>query len=163
MTPPPRFHITDAAASLAPHRSAAQQEYSNGGCLEERTITMATLGKLMGFIPTRNGDGVRDFYEGKLGLRFIMDDQFALVFESGDNMIRIARVNDFTPMRFTILGWESSDIEQDVRDLTARGITFDRYGFIPQDDLGIWTSPTAAKVAWFKDPDGNTLSLSQHV
>lgn len=123
---------------------------------------MATLEKLIGFIPTRNGEGVREFYEGKLGLRFVEDDRFALVFEAGGTMIRIARVGEFTPARFTILGWETRAIEQDVRDLMARGITFERFGFIEQDALGIWSSPSGAKVAWFKDPDGNTLSLSQH-
>jgi catechol 2,3-dioxygenase-like lactoylglutathione lyase family enzyme len=123
---------------------------------------MATLDTIIGFIPTRNGEGVREFYEGKLGLRFVEDDKFALVFRSGETMIRIARVNEFTPARFTVLGWESSQIEQDVRDLVGRGIVFERLGFMPQDELGIWTSPSGAKVAWFKDPDGNTLSISQH-
>jgi catechol 2,3-dioxygenase-like lactoylglutathione lyase family enzyme len=124
---------------------------------------MPTLGTIIGFIPTRNADAARAFYETKLGLRFISDDKFALVFQSGDNMIRIARANEYTPAPFTILGWQSSQIEQDVRDLTARGITFERFGFMPQDDLGIWTAPTGDKVAWFKDPDGNTLSVSQHI
>jgi catechol 2,3-dioxygenase-like lactoylglutathione lyase family enzyme len=128
-----------------------------------RRVTMPTLGTIIGFNPTRNADAARAFYETKLGLRFISDDKFALVFQSGDNMIRIARANEYTPAPFTILGWQSSQIEQDVRDLTARGITFERFGFMPQDDLGIWTAPTGDKVAWFKDPDGNTLSVSQHV
>jgi catechol 2,3-dioxygenase-like lactoylglutathione lyase family enzyme len=126
---------------------------------------MTTLGNLMGFIPTRDGDAARAFYEQKVGLRFISDDQFALVFQSGENMIRISRTGSFTPAPFTILGWQSLQIEQDIRDLFARGITFERYDYItpPQDDLGIWTAPNGAKVAWFKDPDGNTLSISQHV
>jgi hypothetical protein len=129
---------------------------------QQEGFTVVTLGKLIGFVPTRNGDGVREFYEGKLGLSFITDDKFALVFQSGDTMIRVARVNDFTPTRFTILGWETTEIEQDVRDLTARGVVFERYGFVQQDELGIWISPSNAKVAWFKDPYGNTLSISQH-
>jgi hypothetical protein len=126
---------------------------------------MTTLGNLMGFIPTRDGDAARAFYETKVGLRFISDDQFALVFQSGANMIRISRTGSFTPAPFTILGWQSSQIEQDIRDMSARGIAFERYDYItpPQDDLGIWTTPTGAKVAWFKDPDGNTLSISEHV
>jgi hypothetical protein len=126
---------------------------------------MPTLGKLMGFIPTRNGDAARAFYETKVGLCFISDDQFALVFQSGENIIRISRTGSFTPAPFTILGWQSSQIEQDVRDMSARGITFERYDYMtpPQDDLGIWTALNGAKVAWFKDPDGNTLSISQHV
>ena len=123
---------------------------------------MRTLGKMVGFIPTRDGDTARAFYEKKVGLRFISDDQFAVVFQSGENMIRIARTGSFTPAPFTILGWESSNIEQDVRELSARGVKFERYDYMgPQDELGIWTAPGGAKVAWFKDPDGNTLSIAQ--
>jgi hypothetical protein len=126
---------------------------------------MPTLGKLMGFIPTRNGDAARAFYETKVGLCFISDDQFALVFQSGENIIRISRTGSFTPAPFTILGWQSSQIEQDVRDMSVRGITFERYDYMtpPQDDLGIWTALNGDKVAWFKYHDGNTLSISQHV
>ena len=123
---------------------------------------MATLGTLMAFIPTRDGDAARVFYEKKVGLRFISEDQFAVIFQSGANTIRITRTGSFTPAPYTILGWESSDIERDVRDMSARGITFERYEYMgPQDDLGIWTSPSGAKIAWFKDPDGNTLSIGQ--
>jgi catechol 2,3-dioxygenase-like lactoylglutathione lyase family enzyme len=125
---------------------------------------MANLGTLVAFIPTRNGDAARAFYETKVGLRFISEDQFAIVFQSGANRIRISRTGSFTPAPFTILGWESSDIEQDVRDMSARGVTFERYDYMgPQDELGIWTTPDGAKVAWFKDPDGNTLSIGQLV
>jgi catechol 2,3-dioxygenase-like lactoylglutathione lyase family enzyme len=125
---------------------------------------MAALGTLMGFIPTRDGDAARVFYETKVGLHFISEDQFAVVFQSGENMIRISRTGSFTPAPFTILGWQSADIEQDVRDMSARGVKFERYDYMgAQDELGIWTAPSGAKVAWFKDPDGNTLSISQHV
>ena len=125
---------------------------------------MANLGPMVGIIPTRDSDAARVFYEEKIGLRFISDDQFALVFQSGGNMIRISRVGSFTPAPFTILGWESSNLERDVRDLSARGVKFERYDYMgPQDDLGIWTAPNGAKVVWFKDPDGNTLSIAQHV
>ena len=127
---------------------------------------MATLGKLIGFIPTRNAEQAREFYERKLGLRFVSDDQFALVFhsggDSGGTMIRVVRVGEFTPVPFTILGSETADIEQDVRDFSDRGVQFERYGFPGQDERGIWTAPGGAQVAWFKDPDGNVLSLSQH-
>jgi catechol 2,3-dioxygenase-like lactoylglutathione lyase family enzyme len=127
---------------------------------------MATLDMLIGFIPTRNAEVARDFYERKVGLRFVSDDQFALVFhsggDSGGNTIRVVRVGEFTPAQFTILGWESTDLEQDVRDFTQRGVQFERYGFPDQDERGVWTAPGGAKVAWFKDPDGNVLSLSQH-
>ena len=123
---------------------------------------MRTLGKMVGFIPTRDGDAARVFYEKKVGLRFISDDQFAVVFQSGENIIRIARTGSFTPAPFTILGWESTDIEQDVREMSARGVKFERYDYMgPQDKLAIWTAPGGAKIAWFKDPDGNTLSIAQ--
>jgi catechol 2,3-dioxygenase-like lactoylglutathione lyase family enzyme len=125
---------------------------------------MTTLGTMIGFIPTRDGDAARDFYEKKVGLRFISDDQFAVVFQSGENMIRISRAGSFTPAPYTILGWQSSNIERDVRDMSARGITFESYDYMgAQDELGIWTAPGGAKIAWFKDPDGNTLSISQPV
>ena len=79
-------------------------------------------------------------------------------------MICIARSGSFTPAPFTILGWQSSNIEQDVRELSARGVKFERYDYMgSQNELGIWTAHNGAKVAWFKDPDGNTLSISQHV
>jgi hypothetical protein len=80
-------------------------------------------------------------------------------------MIRIARAGEFTPAPYTILGWEFADIVAEVTALTAKGIAFSRYPFLPPDQvdkLGIWSTPTGDKVAWFHDPDGNTLSLSQH-
>lgn len=123
---------------------------------------MQTLGSLIGFIPTRDGEAARSFYEATLGLRFVADDGFALVFESGGNMLRVVRTGEFTPPPYTIVGWESLDIERDVEALAERGVTFERYSFVTQDQAGIWTTPTGDKVAWFKDPDGNTLSLSQH-
>ena len=124
---------------------------------------MNPTAKLIGFIPTRDADRARAFYESTLGLRFVQDDTFALIFDSNGTMIRIARAPDFTPFPFTLLGWEVPDIEAAVADLTAKGVHFARYSFLEQSPTGIWTAPNnAAKVAWFPDPDGNLLSLSQH-
>ena len=118
---------------------------------------------IIAFIPTRDAAVARTFYEGLLGLRFVSDDQFALVMDANGTMLRIVRVGDFTPFPFTILGWQVTDIEQTVAELTAKGLEFQRYTFLDQTPSGIWTAPgNAAKVAWFADPDGNTLSLSQH-
>jgi catechol 2,3-dioxygenase-like lactoylglutathione lyase family enzyme len=120
---------------------------------------------IIGFIPTRDAQRSRTFYEETLGLTFIADDGFALVFRTATNMLRIARAGDFIPAPYTILGWESQDLTALVTDLTSRGVTFERYPFLPADQvdtLGIWNTPTGDKVAWFKDPDGNTLSISQH-
>jgi catechol 2,3-dioxygenase-like lactoylglutathione lyase family enzyme len=118
----------------------------------------------IGFIPTANPAAAREFYEKTLGLTFESDDQFAMVFRVGPGrtMLRIARTPSFTPAQYTIFGWEVDDIHTAVRDLTARGVEFQRFSFLEQDPQGIWSAPGGASVAWFKDPDGNTLSLSQH-
>ena len=119
---------------------------------------------IVAFVPTRDADKARVFYERVLGLRFVNDDGFALVMNANGIMIRVARVGkEFTPAQFTILGWQVSEIENMVRALQNKGVHFEIYGFFKHDELGIWTAPTGDKVAWFKDPDGNTLSVSQHV
>jgi catechol 2,3-dioxygenase-like lactoylglutathione lyase family enzyme len=119
---------------------------------------------IIGFIPTLDFDKARAFYVDKLGLRFVENDGFAMVLDANGTMIRVAKVQpDFEPAQFTILGWEVSEIENAVSGLTEKGVVFERYGFFEQDPLGIWAAPGGAKVAWFKDPDGNVLSVSQHV
>jgi catechol 2,3-dioxygenase-like lactoylglutathione lyase family enzyme len=123
---------------------------------------MLAAGKLVGFVPTRDSKGARDFYEGKLGLQFISEDQFALGMHSGGNTIRIAKGADFTPAQYTVLGWEVTDIAAEVKALKERGVTFEKYAFVEDKESGIWVAPGGTKVAWFKDPDGNVLSLSQH-
>jgi catechol 2,3-dioxygenase-like lactoylglutathione lyase family enzyme len=116
------------------------------------------------FIPTSSPSAARAFYEDTLGLTFVSDDNFALVFKVGptQTMLRVVLAEGFTPAPYTIFGWESSDIEADVTAFTAKGIEFLRYSYFKQDELGIWTAPNGDKVAWFQDPDGNTLSLSSH-
>ena len=117
---------------------------------------------IVAFVPTKDAEKARAFYESVLGLRFVKDDGFALVLDANGIMVRIARA-EFTPAPFTILGWQVIDIEEVVDGLVAKGVQFERFGFFEQDPLGIWTAPTGDKVAWFKDPDGNVLSVSQHV
>jgi len=120
--------------------------------------------EIMAFLPTLDYDKARAFYEGVLGLKFMSNDGFAMVLEGNGTTIRVAKVQkDWVPAPFTILGWKVSGIESIVSDLTKRGVVFERFGFFEQDALGIWTAPSGDKVAWFKDPDGNTLSVSQHV
>jgi len=120
--------------------------------------------KIVAFVPTRDAGKARTFYEGALGLRFVSDDGFALVFDANGIMVRVAKVPPpFTPAQFTILGWQVTEIEKVAAGLQGKGVQFERYGFLEQDKLGIWTTPTGEKVAWFKDPDGNVLSVSQHV
>jgi catechol 2,3-dioxygenase-like lactoylglutathione lyase family enzyme len=120
--------------------------------------------KIVAFVPTKDAAKARAFYEGVLGLRFVSDDGFALVFDANGIMLRVATVApQFTPAQFTILGWQVTGIEKAVAGLQVKGVQFEKYGFLKQDELGIWTTPTGDKVAWFKDPDGNVLSVSQHV
>jgi catechol 2,3-dioxygenase-like lactoylglutathione lyase family enzyme len=123
---------------------------------------MLTNAPVMGFIPTRDFARSRAFYVDLLGLTFVSQDDFALEVASIDTHIRITRVEDFTPFPFTLLGWRVSDIVATVRDLAAKGLIFERYHFLQQDEDDIWSAPGGTKVAWFRDPEGNTLSLSQH-
>ena len=116
----------------------------------------------MAFVPTNDTEKARAFYEGVLGLRVVKDDGFAMVMDANGIMVRVAKAQ-FTPVPFTILGWQVPEIEKMVEGLQAKGVKFERFGFFEQDALGIWISPTGDKVAWFKDPDGNILSVSQHV
>jgi catechol 2,3-dioxygenase-like lactoylglutathione lyase family enzyme len=124
---------------------------------------MLASGKIVGFVPTRDYDKARAFYEGKLGFEFVSVDQYALVMSVGGHKIRIAKVQNFTPAQGTILGWEVEDIETVVTWLRERGVTIEKYPFVQDHELGIWTAPSGDKVAWFKDPDGNILSVSQHL
>ena len=118
---------------------------------------------IVAFLPIKDSEKARAFYEGVLGLRFVKDDGFALVFDANGIMVRAAKMKDVTPAQFTVLGWQAKNIEEIVRALQKKGVHFEIFGFFKQDELGIWTAPTGDKVAWFKDPDGNILSVSQHV
>jgi catechol 2,3-dioxygenase-like lactoylglutathione lyase family enzyme len=119
---------------------------------------------IVAFVPTRDAEKARAFYEGVLGLKFVADDGFAMVLDANGIMVRVAKVGkEFMPAQFTILGWQVKEIEKIAAGLQGKGVQFERYGFLKQDELGIWTAPTGDKVAWFKDPDGNVLSVSEHV
>ena len=117
--------------------------------------------KMMGFVPTFDLKKARSFYEGLLGLLCVTEDEFALVLDANGSMLRVTKVTDFKPQPFTILGWQVPDIRQTVSELGDRGIRFERYGMQEQNEQGIWTAPGGARVAWFKDPDGNVLSITQ--
>ena len=123
---------------------------------------MLASGKLTGFVPTADYDKARAFYEGKLGFEFVSLDQFALVVSVGGHKIRITKVPNLAPLPATILGWEVDDIVAVAKWLAERGIVLEKYPFAQDRVLGIWTAPGGDRVAWFKDPDGNILSVSQH-
>ena len=96
---------------------------------------------IVAFVPIKDSEKARAFYEGVLGLRFVKDDGFALVFEANGIMVRAAKMKEFTPAQFTILGWQVSDIENVVRALADKSVHFEIFGFFKQDELGIWTAP----------------------
>jgi catechol 2,3-dioxygenase-like lactoylglutathione lyase family enzyme len=114
------------------------------------------------FLLTQNPEAALSFYRDTLGLKYLRDDGFALIFDIHSVLLRIGKVPSFTPAQHTVLGWESHDIVGDVDWLMKKGVTFERFPNMGQDEKGICTFPTGDKVAWFKDPDGNVLSISQH-
>lgn len=116
---------------------------------------------VIAFLASANPTRAREFYENVLGLHLTADEPYALVFDANGTMLRIAKVQELAPARHTVLGWRVADIVNEVRRLEGMGVTFERFDGLGQDDVGVWTSPDGAKVAWFKDPDGNTLSLTQ--
>jgi catechol 2,3-dioxygenase-like lactoylglutathione lyase family enzyme len=124
------------------------------------TVSLAES-PLVAFMATRHAARARAFYESTLGLRVIADTPFALVLDSRGTTVRIQKVETLTPHPFTSLGWKVADIAKTIDDLRGRGVVFERYPSLPQDEAGIWTTPDGSRVAWFKDPDGNTLSLTQ--
>ncbi len=113
------------------------------------------------FITTRDAARARAFYETVLGLRLLADEPAALVFDAHGVMLRIAKVQQVVRVPNTVLGWKVADIAATVEGLRQKGVEFQRYEGMRQDVLGVWTSPSGARVAWFLDPDGNTLSLTQ--
>ena len=125
---------------------------------------MPVLTRIIGFVTTSNPEKAKAFYGDVLGFRLMSEDHFALAYDANGTMIRVAKAQAFTPAHGTVLGWEVDDIHAAIRELMPRGVHFEQFNlpFLKQDELGVWTPPNGDKVAWFKDPDGNVLSISQH-
>jgi len=117
--------------------------------------------ELVAFLATRDAARARAFYEGVLGLSLVEDSPFALVFDARGTPLRIQKVDELRPHPFTALGWQVPRIDEVVDHLARKGVTFERFAGMDQDARGIWRSPSGARVAWFKDPDGNTLSVTE--
>jgi len=119
--------------------------------------------KLVAFAGTIDPGRAKQFYAGTLGLRLVSEDGFALVFDANGTPLRVSTVREMTPAPYTVLGWEVQDIVAAAEALAEVGVVFERYAGLVQDEHGIWTAPgDVARVAWFKDPDGNVLGISQH-
>jgi catechol 2,3-dioxygenase-like lactoylglutathione lyase family enzyme len=124
---------------------------------------MAKLSAMIGFLVTTKPEAARKFYTEVLGFRLLSDDLFALAFDAHGAMLRVGKAEKFTPAPNTVLGWEVEDIFSTVTELKERGVTFEQYASMKADEQGIFAFPNGDKVAWFKDPEGNVLSISQHV
>jgi len=122
---------------------------------------MLNKSEFINFIATCNVAKARRFYVETLGLTFVSEDQFALVVGANGTMLRIQKVDHVIPHAYTALGWKVSDIKKEVDTLSKLGVKFARYEGMHQDENGIWTAPSKAKIAWFTDPDGNILSLTE--
>lgn len=116
---------------------------------------------LIAFSATENGLRARHFYVQVLGLTLVSEDEFTIEFSVRGIRLSLQKVRQVNPHPYTILGWSVTEIYQVVQDLKGRGVLFERYDFLDQDQEGIWTAPNGAMIAWFKDPDGNLLSLTE--
>jgi len=122
---------------------------------------MLSTENLVGFAATARPSEARDFYEKALGLKLIEDSPHALVFAAGASTIRVQKVQAVVVSGYTVLGWQVGNIASTVRELSVRGVKFQRYEGLPQDESGVWRTPDGSGVAWFRDPDGNTLSITE--
>jgi catechol 2,3-dioxygenase-like lactoylglutathione lyase family enzyme len=119
------------------------------------------LAEIVALVPTTDPARARAFYAGALGLPLEDESPFALVFRVGPTRLRVTVVDEFAPQPFTVLGWVVADIGAAIDALSQCGVAFERYDSVEQDALGVWRAPSGARIAWFKDPDGNVLSLTQ--
>ncbi len=119
--------------------------------------------EIKAFVPTLMPAKAKTFYKDVLGLQLLSEDNYALEFDANGTRLRVITVSELKPHNFTALGWNVGDIKATIKELNEKGIICEQYDydFMKQDELGIWTSPSGAKVAWFKDSDGNILSLTQ--
>ena len=123
---------------------------------------MLGTSSLIAIVMTSDGERAKRFYGETLGLRFVGDDGFAVIFDANGVTLRVSTMEGFQPAAYGVLGWKVDDIAATAKALEAAGVPMERYPFFEQDELGIWTAPGGvAKVAFFKDPDGNVLSITQ--
>jgi catechol 2,3-dioxygenase-like lactoylglutathione lyase family enzyme len=115
-----------------------------------------------GFVATTDPTAAKAFYGDQLGLAIVDDSPFAVVFDAGGSALRVTSVAEAVIAPYTVLGWDVPDIAVAVDDLASRGVSFERFDGMEQDDRGIWDAPGGARIAWCKDPEGNVVSLAQH-
>ncbi len=117
--------------------------------------------RLIAFVPTTDLPRARAFYAETLGLRVTDESPYACVIDANGTMLRLTPVRKLSKVRYTVLGWGVADIAATVAALTAAGVAFVSYRGMDVDGAGVWTAPGGDRVAWFEDPDGNLLSVTQ--
>lgn len=117
--------------------------------------------EVIAFVPTMKPNEARTFYKDILGLMLLSEDESALQFRANGILLKVVLVRELIPQTFTVLGWKVKDISGVIKSLNKKGIFCEEYEFLRQDSIGIWTSRGGSKVAWFKDPDGNILSVTE--
>lgn len=122
---------------------------------------MLESSELVSFVGVKDAGRAKAFYRDTLGLELKSEDPFALAFNANGTRLRVTIVPEVLPAKYTVLGWWVADIQAMMKALGGRGVRFERSDFLGQDEFGVWKAPSGTKVAWFKDPDGNLLSLSQ--
>jgi catechol 2,3-dioxygenase-like lactoylglutathione lyase family enzyme len=125
------------------------------------TKSVLSTQKIMAFVGTQSPARAKAFYGDTLGLRLISEDGFALAFDANGIMLRVTKVHKVAAAPYTVLGWQVENIAATAEALRNSGVTLERFPGMTQDELGIWESPGGGRVAWFKDPDGNTLSIAE--
>jgi catechol 2,3-dioxygenase-like lactoylglutathione lyase family enzyme len=123
---------------------------------------MLTGAKLVAFGATTHPADAIAFYTKVLGLALRYEDEFAISLDSGGVELRLQKVEQFAPQPFTTLGWQVPRITDVIERLVRHGVVLERYPWIEQDASGVWQAPSGARVAWFKDPDGNLLSVAEY-
>ena len=122
---------------------------------------MLATSDVIAFAPTTDLARARSFYEATLGLSVIDENAYAVVFDAHGTMLRVTAVAEVARPGYTVLGWRVADMSEAVRGLASLGVVFVRYDGIEQDAHGVWTTPNGDRIAWFSDPDGNVLSLTE--
>ena len=122
---------------------------------------MLAKAAVIAFVTVSSPAHALEFYRDTLSLKLVEETPYAMVFDCNGTMLRVAINQQVEPAPYTVLGWHVDNIEATIQAMLKKKIKFQQYGFLEQDDLGIWTTPDGAKVAWFADPDGNILSLTQ--
>jgi catechol 2,3-dioxygenase-like lactoylglutathione lyase family enzyme len=152
--------IADSEDTLVMSKQTSHTASQNAGSAGQKESILGSQ-ELVAFVGTRDPSRAKKFYRDTLGLPLVSEDEFALVFDVTGTMLRVTRVQELTAAKYTVLGWRIADIVQTAKNLQKAHVPLERYPGMQQNELGIWNSPGGARVAWFKDPDGNTLSITQ--